>query len=222
MSGIKTEIINPKVRTHTVYKIGKKRLPSVTTVLGVGNMGGKWNALMAWQKRNLLAGIDPDKLRDEAADIGTLAHALIEEHLGGPVVELKDYSENNIETARVALTAYLDWESQHDIETIAVEQALTHGRLKFGGTADYICKLDGKFSLIDFKSTNRIYLDHELQLSAYQALVKYRYKKNPETYLLHLGKESPDFGIEYYADLSLHWDTFRTLRKLYQLNKELK
>lgn len=222
MTGIKTEMVNPKIKSHTTYKIGRKRLPSVTTVLNVGNINGKWNALMGWQKRLLLQGIDPDKARDEAADIGTLAHAMIEEHLGGPKVDLKDYSKRNIGQASTAYAAYIDWESQHDLKVIATEQALTHPRLRYGGTADLICELNNEFTLIDFKSSNNVYADHVIQLSAYRELVQIKYKKPPKTWILHLGKETPSFADHYYADLKKFWEAFKLCLKLYKMQGDLK
>ena len=64
-----------KQKVHTKYYLADgTQVPSVTTIIG-GQLGWNKRMLMAWSKREAAAGRDPDKVRDKAADIGTLAAA---------------------------------------------------------------------------------------------------------------------------------------------------
>ncbi|GAG48487.1 unnamed protein product, partial [marine sediment metagenome] len=156
--------ISKKTKAHTRYKNAEgKVVPSVTTIIG-GNLGWNKGALIGWTRKMALQGIDPSKERDEAADIGTLAHALIEEHITSiaphlePVPVDKDlYSPANLDKAENAFLSYLDWEKQHDIDLtdprVQTEIRLVSEWLQYGGMLDLIAPIDGVLSLIDFKST---------------------------------------------------------------------
>lgn len=78
-----------KTKIHTVYKTADgKRVPSVTTILGILNKP----ALLDWAWRMGCEGQDYKAVRDNAGDIGTLAHYLILCHLKGEKPETQDYS----------------------------------------------------------------------------------------------------------------------------------
>ena len=69
-------------KQHTVYKTSDgERLPGVTTV--INELGWNKNMLIAWSRREALAGNDPNKIKDEAAKPGTLTHSFIEGHIKG-------------------------------------------------------------------------------------------------------------------------------------------
>ena len=57
-------------------------------------------------------------------------------------------------------------------EIIWTEKNLTSRKYEFGGTPDLLVKQNGKYILIDFKSSSSIYLDNLLQGSAYAHLIK--------------------------------------------------
>ena len=217
----KEEAGPPQLRVHTPYYIGKQRIPSVTTIID-GQLGWKWPALMGWQRRELLAGRDPEKTKGHAANIGDLAHAMIEEFLVGKVVDLSWFSDEVKNKAGVAFESFQAWYGKQDLKVIATEQSLTHGRHRYGGTIDLLAKLNGKFSLIDFKSSRQVWVDHRIQLAAYRELVRHRYNKIPATWILHLGKDEPAFGANYYSDLTKELKVFRLCLRMYELSKDLK
>ena len=73
--------IAKRAKAHTIYKLANgKRVPGVTTVLGVINKP----ALVKWANNLGLQGIDSTTYVDETAKVGTLAHEMIQEYLGGP------------------------------------------------------------------------------------------------------------------------------------------
>ena len=96
-------------KQHTVYKTGTgERLPGVTTV--INELGWNKNMLVAWARREALAGNDPNKIKDEAARPGTLMHSFIEGHINKQKVSTADFTQNQIELAKTAFLAFLDWE----------------------------------------------------------------------------------------------------------------
>lgn len=218
MSGLESTIKkNPLTKSHTVYKIGKRRLPSVTTV--ISGLGWKYPALMGWQRRELLAGNDPQSIASEAAKAGTLAHSLVENHFTGDSTDLSFFSEDQIAKANIAYGAFLDWLIGVDVIPLESEIALTHSYYKFGGTIDLLCALNGELALLDLKTSKKVYTDHKIQLAAYQQLVKHRYGAMPDTWILRIGREGGEFDVHHYPDLTNEWKCFTILVRLYKLRR---
>jgi hypothetical protein len=158
-------------RIHTVYKSEDgKRLPSVTTVLGVLAKP----ALIKWAHGLGLKGIDMDSYRDELADVGKLAHRMILDHLRGDKTDTAHYTPEQIDLAENCFLKYLEWERQHKVEPIMVETPLastTHG---YGGTPDFYGKVDGVLTLMDYKTGKGIYEEYWYQLGGYDLLITER------------------------------------------------
>ena len=118
-----TKTISAKTKAHTRYKNDEgKVIPSVTTIIG-GNLGWNKGALIGWSRKMALQGIDPNKERDEAADVGTLAHALIEEYITEKALLLEVisvdrdlYAPANLEMAMNAFNAFVEWEEQYKVD----------------------------------------------------------------------------------------------------------
>jgi len=226
-------LVSAKTKAHTRYKnAAGKIIPSVTTIIG-GNLGWNKGALIGWSRKMALQGIDPNKERDEAADIGTLAHALIEEHITSTAPHLKVvpaekelYSPANLGKAETAFLAYLEWEKQNNVDLtdprVQAEARLVSEWLQYGGTLDLIAPIDGELSLIDFKSTNALYPEHRIQLAAYEWLYEENFSEPIPTHLLQVGKDEGDFHHHQFADLSNELELFRLLARIHQLHKVVK
>lgn len=114
-----------RTKAHTVYRVNGQRVPSVTEIIG-DNLGWNKNALIGWARKQAMIGNDPDKVRDHAAEIGTLAHAMTSQHLGGEPVRVDEFPEVVIDRAENAFLAYLEWEDQQHLEVVDTEISLTH------------------------------------------------------------------------------------------------
>ena len=98
-----------KTKAHTRYTDSTgKRVSSVTTVIGE-SLGWNKNMLIAWSRREGMAGRDPHKVRDEAAESGTLAHTLCENKILAKDSEMSDYTPNQQKTALICFTAFCKW-----------------------------------------------------------------------------------------------------------------
>jgi len=225
--------ISKKTKAHTRYKnIEGKVVPSVTTIIG-GNLGWNKGALIGWSRKMALQGIDPNKERDEAADIGTLAHALMEEHITTTAPHLESvfvdkdlYSPANLAKAETAFLAFLSWVEQYNVDLtdprVQSEVRLVSEWLQYGGTLDLIAPIDGVLSLVDFKSTNALYAEHRIQLAAYEWLCEEEYGEVIPTHLLQVSKDEGDFHHHTFADLSDEMEIFRLLVRLHKLHKVVK
>ena len=221
-TGLQSEIekVNPLTREHQSYFIGSERVPSVTTVLA--NLGWKYPALMGWQAKMLRLGIDPDAAKTEAGTVGTLVHTMIQANLTGKEVDYQFFSAEQKRLADKAFGGFLDWFQENKIEPIGVEVQLTHLRLRFGGTIDLWCKMNGKYTLVDHKSATAVFLDHRIQLAAYSELVTHRYKKKHDLLILHLNKENGIVTPHLYPSLRDELEAFKLCLRLENLHRRLK
>lgn len=210
-------------RAHTVYKLENgSRVPSATTVMGLLNKP----FLITWANNLGLEGINSSEYRDEAADIGTLAHAMIQAHLSGSEVDFENYSPMQLSLAENAVIKYYEWEKGRKLEPILVEGKLVSEQFKYGGTVDLYCKLDGVYTLVDFKSGKALYNEHFGQLAAYKSLLEEAGHKVDAVHILRVGRDETE-GFEERTfkgdDIALqkHFEIFKHLLGVYCLKKEL-
>ena len=64
------------VEGRRIYTVGDEKLPSVTTIL---DKTSDKSFLIAWRKR--VGDAEADKVRNEAAGLGTATHKLVENYL---------------------------------------------------------------------------------------------------------------------------------------------
>jgi len=210
-----------KLRAHTQYKLSDgSRVPSVTTVIGILAK----NALIEWAYQCGLQSIDYKAVRDNAGDVGSLAHYLIMCHLKGETPDTSEYSEQDISRAETCLIKYWDWEKQHSsMEPVLVETPLVSEIYRFGGTVDCLAKLNGDMMLIDYKTGKAIYDEHIMQVSAYAHLLQENGYTVNTVKILRIGKEEKEsFEERTISDLETGWQIFLRCLDIYNLQKNLK
>ena len=104
---------------------------------------------------------EPERIRDETADIGTQVHALIETWLklgAEPVLAGLDPRVVN------GWTRFREWWAESGFTSLRTEFAVASLDLGCGGTVDCLA-LDAEFRrvLVDFKTSNGIHDSHEVQ-----------------------------------------------------------
>lgn len=222
-----------RTSVHTrYYNQSGKRLPSVTTV--IGKLGLNKRVLMHWAWKMGTEGKDYRKVTDEAANIGTIAHAMVEDrineameeldpdHVWSPAWSPDQYPEEDIERAKLAFGAFEQWWDQHSIVPKASEMRLSHEQLGYGGTIDFVCSLDDTPALVDFKTSKGVYTDHIIQLAAYQQL--FAANQNGmmlDPYLLRIDKYTGQFEFHHLPDLQPYWEIFEHTLEIYRLAKEV-
>lgn len=195
------------------------RVPSVTTVISRFKDSG---GLIHWAWKLGMEGKDYRKVRDEAANAGTMAHEAVEHWIHGQPVSFEG-EPDVCKRAETAFNAFLEWADQTQLNVTHTEIPMVSERYKFGGTPDALV-IRGKRGMGDWKTSARVYPEYLVQLAAYGQLWDENHPDDPILggfHLLRFDKEYGDFHHHYWAELDAAWHAFLHLRELYEINKEL-
>jgi hypothetical protein len=207
-----------KTNAHIIYEDKRGTLvPGVTTVLNILSKP----FLIKWANNLGQRGIDSSKYTDEAALCGTLAHYLIMCHFKGVSPDTSDYSANQAQQAKNSLLSFRRWEKSHSVKPILVEKSLVSDTFGYGGTIDFYGKIDGKPTLVDFKTGKDIYPEMRYQVAAYyQLLREHRYEVS-ETRILCIGRGEDDgFKEQEMGNLEREWKIFAHCLAIYKLQRK--
>ena len=173
----KKQIIKVTVADERWYikKKGSKQefYPSVTWIASYYPKGiafYKWLASKGWDEA--LA------IRQAAADKGSKVHQAIAALLDGKIVHMHDkfYIEDEYGSLALqeltleeyeALMAFCDWYKNTKPAPIKWEFVLFNENPRFAGTADLLAEINRELYIIDFKTSQTIWPEHKLQVSAY-------------------------------------------------------
>ena len=217
---IANEGISKRVQAHQRYQTPEGvYVPGVTTVLGLRAKP----QLIAWANRLGLQGIDSSKYRDELAEVGSLAHAMILADLKGQKVDTGDYTPNQLDLAENCFLKYLEWAKGKVIKPLLVEEAIVCGEHRFGGTPDFYGEVNGERVLVDYK-TGGIYPEAYVQASAYAHLLaadRAPWLEAPAKIIILSIPRTEDerFLEETHSDYERGWEIFYHLLQIYWLER---
>ena len=231
--------IEYKAEKHQYFLDGEQ-IPSVTTILGVIDKSGP---LMAWAVKTAVAyiGANLDRLRGslteqkamailteakgesnriktEAADIGTQIHSICDRIDKGETIPL-DLLDDKI---RNGVQAYLNWCKDVKWQFLEGEFIIYDTDHKYAGTVDKLGMVNGKLALVDIKTGSAVYPEHLLQLAAYSAAY---HKLNPdeqieEFYIIKLGKDDGKFeAVKIEEDMNYLFNVFLAAKKIWEWKK---
>lgn len=152
------------------YRHDGARVPSVTTILGrVKESGG----LIGWAWKMGAEGITLDEARKGTADVGSCVHDMIEAYFHGlpPEGPRGRFERDGVDMAAAdeAFAGFLRWREESRLTVIATEVALTAPG--WGGTVDAMARdPEGRLWVLDWKSSNAVYVDMLAQIAAYAHL----------------------------------------------------
>lgn len=152
---------------HT-YTLNGLEIPSVTT-------------LMKPLSAEAYKTVDPDTL-NKAARRGTAVHNALE-----------NYAKFGIEDIdpdlRGYFDAFLNWWELRKPEPIATEHRLYHKIMRYAGTADLICLIGGKVTLVDYKTSSQVNTKMcAVQLEGYDRALESHGIEIENRLILHLSK----------------------------------
>lgn len=100
-----------------------------------------------------------------ALDVGSQTHDLIKNYIrsGKDKTSIKNYSDE----VQNAFLAFLEWEKKNDVTWVESEQPIVHIEICYAGTLDALAYLNGKLTVIDFKTSKKIYPEYKMQVAAY-------------------------------------------------------
>lgn len=151
-----------------IYRLNGLVIPSVTT-------------LMKPLSDDFYRTVDPAVL-DRAAKRGTAIHNAVE-----------NYTQFGIEDIAPAYAGYfngfLQWWKLRKPVPLATEQKVYHKILRYAGTADLICTINGRLTLVDYKSSAQVNTKLcAVQLEGYDRAFESHGVKVEDRLILHLSK----------------------------------
>ena len=206
-----------KLRSHQKYIMRDgTQVPGASTICKVGD---DQSNLITWAWNLGNKGQDFRKVRDKAADIGTVCHFLIECHFHNWEPDLSEYAPDDIERAHVAFRNFKTFWEEQELTVLEPEVQLVSEQYLFGGTIDApSVDKQGRIVLLDWKTSNGIYLSQKLQLAAYERLWN---ENRPEQIVqrravVRIGKErADDHSIEWMFSSAPEWEYFKARLDLY-------
>lgn len=151
----------------SIYKLKDgRRVPGVTTVIGRFKNS---DALIRWAWKEGSEGRTLYQKRDEAADIGSYVHALVEAHLKKlPKPDPGKLLPALVDSAHQGFDAFLTWKNQTRLTLRSLETPLVSELLEVGGTPDAEGEDEGgRLYMVDWKTSSGFFYDHLVQTSAY-------------------------------------------------------
>lgn len=208
------------------------RLPGVTTV--INNLGWKSDGLVYWAYKLGQEGKDLKKAREGAADIGTIAHDLVESHLledGRHDAILGAAPEAMRTPALEAYSAFERWWKQTRGTVVATELWSVDEEFQTGWCLDAL-KLteEGVLDLYDWKSANGTYPDMLIQIATYGEFAERKLSEwfgHPvrfgEIHLCRFDKTYGNFTHHSWRrdTLTVGFAAFSWLRALHGVRKQL-
>jgi hypothetical protein len=182
----------------------------------------------------------PKEILDDAGNIGSISHKCLEDSINHALQENAgrvEYTINNPTDVRAisCVNAAFDWMKKHNVRWVSTERkvySLTHD---YCGTLDGLamvdscsdkkcCKTPTKdvFSLIDWKTSNGIWVDYLYQTAAYEnAFEEETEECITDRWILRLGKQDGQFepmhiGLE---EFDLHFKGFLDCLSLTRTHK---
>jgi len=122
-----------------------------------------------------------EAVKKQSASEGTLIHETVEDILMGKQPEINP-------TIKPAIDAFMKFLEEKNIQADAefVEKQVINFDERYAGTLDALALIDGKFGVLDIKTSQAIYRDYNLQTSAYLAAVLKDFKNLQTRWILRI------------------------------------
>ena len=168
---IKEDVVQITVCDERWYQIGDDFLPSVTWICSFFPKGiafHKWLASKGWD--------EAEAIKSAAGDKGSKVHSAIEDLIDGKTIpmEARYYNRTTEQDEELTLEeyeclmAFKDWYLTEKPEILEKELVVVNKEKEYAGTLDIVCKLKGELWIVDCKTGQYIWPEHELQISGYK------------------------------------------------------
>jgi hypothetical protein len=137
----------------------------------------------------------PDQVKDEAANLGTRAHTLIEAIINGEDPEVPP------ELAPV-VAGFEDWRAKSGLKITMAETMVYSPEFIYAGGLDAVAYHGNNLIVLDWKTSKGIYPEMALQVAAYaNAIEEMTETEVTEAWIIRFGKELPEFEARQVLDL---------------------
>ena len=178
-----------------IYKLNGSAIPSVTTV-----MKPLSNAEYSGISENVL---------NKAAEKGTAVHNAAENWAKFQIDDIEpEY--------RGYFDAFLSWWKATNPEMVGSEIKLYHKIMRYAGTADLVAWIDGKLTLVDYKTTSKlIEMNCGVQLEAYAKALASHGIEIQEKRAVQLKRDRKFVEMKFPASDARRWTVFGALKTVY-------
>ena len=160
---------------------------------------------------------------DKALDTGKQVHAMIEWWARGRLGQDPGPEPKLSPAARAGWDSFNAWISSCEIEPTMVEQMIWHSKVGYAGTLDWLATKNDILGVVDFKTSNGLYIEHLLQIAAYASAINHM-GHGPVLWgmVVQLPKDGSVFQPSKHvktldtADLGKHFDGFMTAFELHR------
>lgn len=153
-----------------IYRLNGLVIPSVTT-------------LMKPLSDDFYRTVDPEVL-NRAAKRGTAIHNAVENFTEFGIRDIAPQYAGYFES-------FLRWWELRKPEPLAMEHKVYHKILRYAGTADLLCIIDGRLTLVDYKSSAQVNTKLcAVQLEGYDRAFESHGVKVDDRMILHLSKSA--------------------------------
>ena len=164
---------------------------------------------------------------DKAANIGTIAHAILNARENGQEIDHTNISDDNWNFACECVKSHDKWFESMTIKTIFAEKELVSELYLYGGKLDKYALVSGEKTLIDYKSGKDIYDEYFVQLSGYINLLIENGYPVDRAIIVNMPKTKGDnFKIDSKSVTSLfeagYFEKFLAARDVYYADKKIK
>jgi hypothetical protein len=216
----------------------------LTSVTGATGIVSDANILMAWAckltKNHLLEIIESGGMvlvddiytacqlfrakRDEAGDIGTAVHDLIEKYIKSKLSKGKAIAIPKNADPRIinGFIAFKEWTEKNKVKFESSEQIVYSKKFDYVGTLDCRAIVNGKRTLIDFKTGNFLADTVPFQVSAYlEADYEESGREYEDRLVLHIKKDTGDFNA-IHLGMEEHYEDYHAFVGLLTAKNRLK
>lgn len=212
--------LKKKITSMADYKF----VPSVTWIAGYypkGTQFYKWLASKGWD--------EAESIKNAAGNKGSKVHQAIGMYLAGDKIKIDDkfLNQDTKQLERLTVEEYdcilsfVDWWATLINPEILVNDTSDGSGLgtvfndieNYAGTVDLLAKIDGELWLIDFKTSQQVWPEHEIQISAYKHATL-PVQGSPRLGILQIGYRKNKNGYKF-TEIEDKYDIFLAAKKIW-------
>lgn len=108
----------------------------------------------------------------KASEIGSQAHSLIEWTLKAKMLQQPGPAPKISDKAQWSFMAWEDWARSVELKPLFVEQVVYSEQYGYAGTLDLLAEVNGKLTVLDWKTGKAVYSEAHLQNAAYRQAIR--------------------------------------------------
>ena len=193
-------------------------LPSVSWICGFYPKGiafYKWLSEKGWD--------ESQAIKVAAGNKGSRVHKAVEDLTKGQEVKISDkYTDADGELAELtveeyeAILSFVDWYKETNPTILEIEHTVINEQEGYAGTIDLICEIEGQVYIVDLKTSQSVWAEYELQISAYKHATEH---KDAKLAILQLGYKRNKKMFKF-TEIEDKFETFMAVHKIWQNETE--